>query len=210
MSASAAMGAGGLGVGFGRAADGWLDLLIARGAACPECLRCGNPFPPRPKRRGMPKSGLFCSERCRATPWQDRFWARVAIGDACWEWLGTLTSDGYGQMSVAGRSVQAHVLSYELNGGLIPDGLELDHLCRNRQCVNPAHLEPVTRGENQRRGMAPWGINARKTECKWGHPFDEANTLYRTPGRRTCRECNRRHTRNWRRERAVATRSNLP
>lgn len=93
-----------------------------------------------------------------------RFWAKVdrTTGDACWPWTARLDRDGYGTLKMpTGRSIRAHRFAYELLVGPIPEGLVIDHLCRNRRCVNPAHLEPVTAEENWRRGDAPSAISAR-------------------------------------------------
>ncbi len=107
----------------------------------------------------------------------------------CWIWTGTITNVGYGIFSPIGRRCAAHRWSYEQLIGPIPEGLELDHLCRNRRCVNPMHLEPVTHRENIMRGTSPRAAQAKQTHCKWGHPFDEANTYRRTNGGRGCRIC---------------------
>lgn len=113
---------------------------------------------------------------------------------ACWEWGGRICN-GYGYS--AGK--RAHRLVYELLVGLIPEGLVLDHLCRNKRCVNPAHLEPVTQREN----MARWA--ATITECAKGHPFDEVNTYRKPNGGRGCRACNARKNREYRlRKKATA------
>lgn len=87
---------------------------------------------------------------------RDRFEEKVSrpTADACWLWLGTGTKSGYGQLSVDGQHHYAHRVSYELHVGPIPDGLQIDHLCRTRRCVNPRHLEPVTPLVNTRRAMA--------------------------------------------------------
>jgi hypothetical protein len=109
--------------------------------------------------------------------------------DGCWIWTGSIRPNGYGQIAVDvdGRRLprQVHRVAYELFVGPIPDGLDLDHLCRNRACFNPAHLEPVTRRENARRGIK--GILT--THCPKGHPYDEANTYVRPNGHRGCRAC---------------------
>jgi hypothetical protein len=135
-----------------------------------------------------------------------RFWLQVESGkgdDECWLWEGCI-QQGYGRVrgSLGGRVEQAHRVAYELEVGPIPDGLDLDHTCHNdtecpggfsclhRRCVNPAHLEPVTRVENVYRShVSPGGVNARKTHCIHGHPFDEANTIERPRGHRGCRTC---------------------
>jgi len=125
---------------------------------------------------------------------EERFWSFVDRTSAgCWLWTGSLTGYGYGQFSVNSRPVLAHRFSYELSMGKIPEGLELDHVrargCLHRHCVNPAHLEPVTRRVNQRRGDSPSGISSRKAECVNGHEFNAENTYITPSGKRRCRKC---------------------
>ena len=107
---------------------------------------------------------------------------RIAKTDTCWLWSGYIHKrTGYGRL---GQSL-AHRLVYETLVGEIPPGLELDHLCRVRHCVNPKHLEPVTSAENTRRGAAAL------TECKHGHLMSNINTYVAPTGRRQCRVCNK-------------------
>lgn len=111
----------------------------------------------------------------------------------CWLWFGATNPKGYGNVAVKGRTVGAHRLSYEEFVGPIPDGLDLDHLCRMPCCINPAHLEPVTRRENVIRGNVPKVCGAHelaKTHCPSGHEYTEENTR-RYRGSRYCKECNR-------------------
>ena len=111
--------------------------------------------------------------------------------DGCWQWQMKLTTGGYGKWCHDGRVTPAHRRVYELLVGPIPDGLDLDHLCRNRGCVNPEHLEPVTNRENVLRGISPHARNARRTHCAQGHEFTAENIRRDARGHRQCRECAR-------------------
>jgi hypothetical protein len=127
----------------------------------------------------------------------DRFWAKVDRTDGCWLWTAGRDGPGYGQLKVDEQTVKAHRFSYELHVGPIPDGLELDHLCRVRHCVNPAHLEPVTHAENCRRGTVGQNM-ATKTHCPQGHPYEGDNLAIDRNGSRRCRACARDRTRAYR------------
>lgn len=122
----------------------------------------------------------------------ERVFGRCIAGAGnCVVYAGTITPSGYGNVYDGYNPVPAHRLAYELAKGEIPSGLQIDHLCRNRRCCNPEHLEAVTRLENVRRGMAGTVRRDRAaamTQCKRGHEFTEANT-YRHNGRRYCKAC---------------------
>lgn len=142
--------------------------------------------------------------------WQEtpeRFWSKVDkqgpvpaerpdLGP-CWIWIAAKTSRGYGNFTVGGRSGRnhtAHRFAYELANGAVADGLDLDHLCRVRACVNPTHLEPVTRRENLLRGETIVARNSAKTHCPHGHEYTPENTYVRD-GSRNCRQCRRQRER---------------
>ena len=125
-----------------------------------------------------------------------RFWEKVDARGDCWEWTA-FHHDGYGKYALNGRQRMAHRVAYELLVGVIPDGMEIDHLCRNRGCVNPDHMEVVSSRENTLRGFGITGRNARKTHCSKGHEYTPENTQIRTDGNRACRACAREYSLAW-------------
>jgi hypothetical protein len=139
----------------------------------------------------------------RGVPLETRFAAKYEKNPetGCWDWTASRFTNGYGCFRLAGETRGAHRVAYEIYVGEIPEGLTIDHLCRNVLCVNPAHLEAVTMRENTLRGFNPGALNARKTECIRGHAFDNANTIVRlTPRgtlRRECRICLRASQRKY-------------
>lgn len=127
-----------------------------------------------------------------AYPFPENLLRRLRLNGSCVEFTGC-TDRGYGLVRTPLGVRKAHRVMWELMVGPIPDGKVLDHLCRNRGCVNPAHLEVVTQGENVLRGIGPVAVNARKTHCKNGHEFTEENTIIRREGWRGCRTCSREY-----------------
>lgn len=122
-------------------------------------------------------------------PWKERFSERYTKTKSCWIWNGYINNRGYGSIFISGRTTLAHRAWYEENVGKIPAGLQLDHLCRNRRCVNPGHLEVVSSRENTLRGVGPSAINSRKTHCNSGHLLHGSNLITKRDGSRSCRAC---------------------
>lgn len=130
-----------------------------------------------------------CTCRKKSQNVRERFEQQFEKTDTCWNWKGAESATGYGKMSVNNQPKLAHRVSYEIHKGPLQGWDVLDHLCRNRMCVNPDHLEKVSPRENVRRGTSPSAINAAKTHCSNGHPFDEKNTRHTPKGHRKCRKC---------------------
>jgi hypothetical protein len=143
-----------------------------------------------------------------AMPLRGRILANVVtdVDTGCWLWQGHLDDDGYAMLSVRSYPRRAQRVAYLAFRGPIADDLVVDHLCRVRSCVNPDHLEPVTNAENIRRGA-----RATASHCQHGHAFDVANTRVGNDGRRRCRACGARHSRDtyWR-KRARAEEATRP
>lgn len=144
---------------------------------------------------------------------EDRFLNQIVLGTRpacrpdltrCWLWTGALYG-GYGHLWCDGKQLMVHRFIYELVFGPILFDLEIDHLCRVRNCVNPSHMEAVTNKVNVLRGVSFVAVNALKTHCKRGHPFDEENTyVYKTS--RVCRSCNRERCKLFEREKRARIR----
>lgn len=122
--------------------------------------------------------------------------------DGCHEWRGTIANTGYGLVGLSTHHLMlAHRVAYELSKGPIPAGLVIDHLCHNRSCVNPDHLEAVTRGENNRRGDASTILRGIRSACINGHEYTPENTLFTTTRgirRRACKQCRRASAKRFR------------
>jgi len=124
----------------------------------------------------------------------NRFWSRAIPepNSGCWLWTGPSTSNGYGLVwagAAVGRNVLSHRMAYEALVGPIPEGLHIDHLCRTPFCCNPAHMEPVTQGENNRRAPT---FGAYKTHCPAGHEYTAENTRVSSKNNgRFCIACDR-------------------
>lgn len=165
------------------------------------CESCGNAF--TTSRHHLDAGwGRFCSAECRRESMrlsvEQQLTAKLDRSggpDACWPWTGSLRSNGYGMLCSRGQQISSHRASYQTYIGPIPDGMALDHTCRNRACGNPMHLEPVTNKVNVLRGVGPTAQNAAKSHCVNGHLFDEQNTRIDRGGKRACRTCQRERAR---------------
>jgi len=135
----------------------------------------------------------------------DRFWSHVdRSGDifACWPWTGAIEKTGYGRVKHDGKVRLAHRVAYSIAKGAVPGGLHVDHLCRNRRCCNPAHLEAVTQRENTLRGNSPNAIGHRTNRCRRGHDLTRARRT--NTGGRDCRQCKALRNRRSRARRRAA------
>lgn len=195
-----------------RPARNWIKFFDAAGKVSMFQTCSVNQICPRPRTLiGLPRfqanaahaGGDFLTGAAMSYPnyrgtEEQRFWKRVKLlENGCWEWTGGLT-DGYGSFALAvvtgqpQRHVRAHRWAYENLVGPVPKGKELDHLCRNRACVNPDHLQAVSKSENILRGLGAPAINSRKQFCKRGHAFSGDNLALTEKGGkiyRRCREC---------------------
>lgn len=113
------------------------------------------------------------------------------IEGGCWRWTGAHISTGYGQLDVGGKRKGVHRLAYTAFVGPIPEGMDIDHACNVRDCINPEHLRPMSHRDNILRSAGPPGLNAWKTHCKRGHEFTPENTRIPRPGHRECWTCRR-------------------
>ncbi len=130
---------------------------------------------------------IICEDPCRGLTPRERLLLNSKVDGACWIWQLRTTEDGYGKVQVNGRTWLAHRASYTMFKGPIPEGLTIDHLCKNTLCVNPAHLESVTDIENKRRALAL--RKALKTHCKRGHERTPENTYVNSRGNKQCLIC---------------------
>ncbi len=171
--------AGALPLSYGRQADG---------------VGHSTGFHARPPARWQTQIDSHHSFRWGLETTKERFLARVQKQGGCWIWLGNRNPKGYGTAYFAGRTGSAHRVAYILFVGKIPVGLQVDHLCRNRLCVRPDHLEPVTPRENNHRSPL-FGLH--KTRCVRWHEYTPENTIAKPNGGRQCRLCVREHMRRY-------------
>lgn len=123
----------------------------------------------------------------------DSFWAKVKYTETCWLWQGNMTSAGYGLTRSGGKNISAHRFIYALTKEPLIDGLQIDHLCRVKNCVNPEHLEQVTPKENVLRAIPfrnKYVPSAKRSHCRQGHRYTKANTILLNVGGKICAKCN--------------------
>lgn len=188
--------------------------VVPQGTPCPTVeygQQCGKPAKGRGLcskhyQRWMKYGDPLAPVQARGRPPEERFWSKVDkdgpipahrpdLGQ-CWVWTGGLMS-GYGAFWLDGRNVEAHIVSYTWECGEIAEGQERDHLCRNRACVRPGHLEAVDHWTNVARGISPHGLNAAKDRCRNGHEFTAVNTRINSKGARVCVTCANEACRRW-------------
>jgi hypothetical protein len=189
-----------------RRRHGTLPLLVLKSASGCDFPGCQKPYEAHglctTHLRRLQKTGTLKTP-IRSLPPTERFWIKVDRSggpEACWPWLASIRgNNGYGGVWWKGKTCLAHRVAWELTNGPIPEGLTLDHLCRDRACCNPRHLEPVTHQVNILRGDAPSAVVARTKVCKRGHPQTPENVyIHQKRGRRHCKVCQRDRERSWR------------
>ncbi len=157
----------------------------------------------RPRKGGVKLCGMHAARRQRGIPMDQvpriigdleaRFWSKVIPAGAldCWPWGASRNDGGYGQIMIDGRPHRAHRVAWQLLRGEIPTGLVIDHLCRNRPCVNPWHMDLVTNEVNIERGEFRSSRTPLKTHCPSGHTYAGENVRIAKAGYRVCRSCER-------------------
>ena len=151
--------------------------------------------------------GQFIQVNYETKEWESRPIGYTVESDGCWIWTGFVDSKGYGRWAAHGEE-RAHRASYVAMRGPIPEGTEIDHLCRVRRCINPTHMEAVPHSINVMRGESFSAHHSRKTHCTRGHLFDSDNTYRWANGKRkmrVCRTCRRERDRGYRRGKTSAT-----
>lgn len=170
------------------------------------CDNCRQVF--RKGKRLQRYCSVACYGHAKSLDVETRFWGHVEKTATCWLWTGSIGTRGYGFIHVRelgkSRTILVHRYAYILHSGSIPARQTLDHLCRIRHCVNPAHLEVVSRWENVRRGNTITGNNMRKIVCKHGHVFDTENTYIDKNGGRHCLACQEHRDRAYKAKKRLA------
>lgn len=166
-----------------------------------DCEMASNGVPDGAKGPGK----RTCEHSCSIARYQMRLWSKSGAGSAssCWLWTGHVNENGYGYMTMFGAKRRVHRVAYEWTKGPIPEGLQLDHLCRNRRCVNPGHLEAVTAQENTRRALRDGPPRPRATHCRRGHSLKDGIARSDKPGRVRCRVCKNARNKEYARRKAA-------